>query len=122
MPGVPAVGLLFDKWTLGPLRVLNFTCVFVLLVSAGPWLVRVLPRPLPLELLGRQSLPVFCAHIVIALLTLAFFGSTQVVRPWRTDAVLLAGALAGLFAVALGLEAHKRRGQRPALSLSGALR
>jgi len=114
MPGVPAVGMLLDKWSLGPLRVLNFAAVFVLLVSFGPWLKRVLPRPLPLELLGRNSLSVFCAHIVIALFTLAFFGSTQVVRPWSTDVALLAGALAGLFAVAMAVEARERSGWRTA--------
>jgi hypothetical protein len=120
MPGVSAVGMLLDKWSLGPLRVLNFASVFVLLVSGGPWLRKVLPRPLPLELLGRHSLSVFCAHIVIALLTLAFFGSTQVVRPWSTDAVLLAGAFAGLFLVAVvsaGLLPYKQR----AITLSGAV-
>jgi len=115
MPGVPAVTLLFDKWSLGPLRVLNFTSVFVLLVSAGPWLKRVLPRPLPLELLGRNSLSVFCAHVVIALFTLAFFGSTEVVRPWTTDAALLASAFAGLLAVAMAVETLERTGWRPAL-------
>ena len=111
MPGVPAVAMLLDKWTLGPLRVLNFASVFVLLVSFGPWLKQVLPRPLPLELLGRHSLSVFCAHIVIALFTLAFFGSTQVVRPWSTDVALLAGAFAGLFAVAMAVEARERGGR-----------
>ena len=115
MPGVPAVGQLLDKWSLGPLRVLNFASVLVLLVSAGPWLRRVLPRPRPLELLGRNSLSVFCAHIVIALFTLAFFGSTEVIRPWTTDAALLASAFAGLFAVAMAVEARERRGWRPAL-------
>ena len=113
MPGVPAVGQLLDKWSLGPLRVLNFASVFVLLVSAGPWLKRLLPRPRALELLGRNSLPVFCAHIVIALFTLAFFGSTQVIRPWTTDLALLASAFAGLFAVAMAVEAHEGRGWRP---------
>ncbi|KRB98792.1 hypothetical protein ASE11_10650 [Hydrogenophaga sp. Root209] len=113
MPGVPAVGMLLDKWSLGPLRVLNFASVFLLLVSFGPWLKQVLPRPLPLELLGRHSLSVFCAHIVIALFTLAFFGSTQVVRPWSTDVALLAGAFAGLFAVALAAQARERSSWRP---------
>jgi len=128
VPGVPAVALLLDKWSLGPLRVLNFASVFVLLVWAGPRLARVLPRPLPLELLGRQSLPVFCAHIVIALFTLAFFGSTQVVRPWSTDVVLLAGAFAGLLAVAMALETRQgarigwTRGLMAALRAAGAVR
>ncbi len=109
MPGVPALGLLLDKWSLGPMRVLNSASVCLLLVWAGPWWLKVLPRPLPLELLGRHSLPVFCAHIVMALLTLAFFGSTQVIRPWTTDVALLAAAFAGLFLVALGVQAHERR-------------
>ncbi|MDT4884533.1 hypothetical protein FQZ97_1206840 [compost metagenome] len=77
---------------------------------------RVLPRPRPLELLGRNSLSVFCAHIVIALFTLAFFGSTQVIRPWTTDAALLISAFAGLFAVAMAVEAREHRGWRPALA------
>ncbi|PZO20818.1 MAG: acyltransferase [Burkholderiales bacterium] len=115
MPGVPAVGMLLDKWSLGPLRVLNFASVFVLLVTFGPWLKRALPRPLPLELLGRNSLSVFCAHIVIALFTLAFFGSPEVIRPWSTDVALLASALAGLFAVAMVVETRERSGWRPAL-------
>ncbi|MDP3811638.1 MAG: OpgC domain-containing protein [Hydrogenophaga sp.] len=115
MPGVPAVGLLLDKWSLGPLRVLNFASVFVLLVTFGPWLKQVLPRPLPLELLGRNSLSVFCAHIVIALFTLAFFGSPEVVRPWSTDVALLASAFAGLFAVAMAVETRERLGGRAAL-------
>jgi hypothetical protein len=114
LPWLPAIGLLLDKWSLGPMRVLNFASVFVLLVAAGPWLVRVLPRPLPLELLGRNSLSVFCAHIVIALFTLAFFGSTEVIRPWTTDVVLLLGAFAGLFAAAMAVEARERSGRRAA--------
>lgn len=100
MPGVPAVTALFDKWSLGPLRLLNLAVLVGLLLASAP-LWRSLPRPVPLELLGRQSLPVFCAHIVIALFTLAFFGSVEVIRPWSTDLGLLAAAFAGLFAVAL---------------------
>lgn len=100
MPGVPAVTALFDKWSLGPLRLLNLAVLVGLLLASAP-LWRSLPRPAPLELLGRQSLPVFCAHIVIALFTLAFFGSVEVLRPWSTDVALLGAAFAGLFAVAL---------------------
>ena len=100
MPGVPTVTALFDKWSLGPLRLLNLAALVMLLMASAPmW--RALPRPRPLELLGRHSLPVFCAHIVIALFTLAFFGSVEVIRPLTTDLTLLAAAFAGLFAVAL---------------------
>ncbi|MDO9438882.1 OpgC domain-containing protein [Hydrogenophaga sp.] len=121
LPWLPAVDVLLNKWSLGPMRVLNFASVFVVLVSAGPWLVRVLPRVSSLELLGRHSLSVFCAHIVIALFTLAFFGSTQVIRPESTDIILLLAAFAGLFAVALLGEERDRKGWQRLLPFLGAV-
>ncbi len=111
MPGVPAVAALFDKWSLGPLRLLNGAALVVLLLASAP-LWRALPRPRPLELLGRQSLPVFCAHLVIVLFTLAFFGSVETLRPRQTDALLLAAAFAGLFAVALAAQWRDQGGRR----------
>jgi hypothetical protein len=121
MPGVPAVAALFDKWSLGPLRVLNFSSVLVLLLAFGPRLVQTLPRLPPLELLGRHSLAVFCGHVVVALFTIAVFGSTEVRRPWTTDAVLLLGALAALLATALWLEERRRPGRprHPVTSAGG---
>lgn len=112
MPGVPAVAALFDKWSLGPLRLLNGACLILLLLAGVP-LWRALPRPRPLELLGRQSLWVFNAHIVIVLFTLAFFGSVRVVRPWSTDLMLLGAAFAGLFGVALAAQTRLGAGWRP---------
>ena len=84
-------------------------------------MARRLPRLRFLETMGAASLPVFCAHIAMALFTLAFFGSTQVVRPWTTDVALLAAAFAGLFLVALGVQAHEQRGRRRAQSVHGNL-
>jgi hypothetical protein len=109
MPGVPTVAALFDKWSLGPLRLLNLAALVALLLASAP-LWRALPRPCALELLGRQSLPVFCAHIVIALFTLAFFGSVEVLRPWQVDLTLLGAAFAGLFGVALLAQHRDARG------------
>jgi len=123
MPGVAAVAMLFDKWGLGPLRVLNFGSLLILLLAFGPWLRRHLPRLTPLELLGRQSLAVFCTHVVVALFTLAFFGSTEVLRPWTTDAVLLLGAFAALLATALALEERRAAApDRPGFTAAGAPR
>ncbi len=63
----------------------------------------------------------FCAHLVIVLFTLAFFGSIQTLRPWSTDALLLAAAFASLFAVALAAQWRDGGGRlRP--MLAGALR
>lgn len=119
-PGQHWVAFLLDKWSLGPMRVLNFASLVILLVSLPrPWLNR-LPRPVPLELLGRHSLLVFCAHVVIALLTLATFGSTEVMRPWQTDLVLLGGALLLLTAIAGLAQGVAQRPPRPHLHQPGS--
>lgn len=62
--------LWMDKWTLGPLRLLNFAAWVGLLLAWNP---RVPARPLaPLALLGRHSLAVFSFHLplVVAASTL----------------------------------------------------
>jgi hypothetical protein len=62
--------LWMDKWTLGPLRLLNFAAWVGLLLAWNP---RVPARPLaPLALLGRHSLAVFSFHLplVVAAATL----------------------------------------------------
>jgi len=62
--------LWIDKWTLGPLRLLNFAAWVGLLLAWNP---RVPARPLaPLALLGRHSLAVFSFHLplVVAASTL----------------------------------------------------
>jgi len=92
---------LFDKWQLGPLRVLDFLALLVLLLRFGPALLSHRPRWPWLETLGAASLPVFCAHLVMVLLTLALFGAATPERPWPVDAALLALTLAVLWAVAL---------------------
>lgn len=39
-----------------------------------------MPRPRALELLGRASLPVFCAQLVMVLLALALLGASAALR------------------------------------------
>ncbi|MDM0090363.1 MULTISPECIES: OpgC domain-containing protein [unclassified Variovorax] len=94
------LNLLFDKWQLGPLRILNLVALGVLAIGFGPALARRLPRLHALEAMGSASLPVFCAHLVAVLLVLAFYGSNQLVRPAWGDALLLGVVFAGLYAVA----------------------
>ncbi len=54
-----------DKWSLGPIRLLNFVAWVVLLLAWNP---RV-PRPLlvPMALLGRNSLAVFAFHLPLVI-------------------------------------------------------
>jgi hypothetical protein len=94
------LNLLFDKWQLGPLRIVNLVALGVLAIGFGPALARRLPRLHWLEAMGSASLPVFCAHLVAVLLVLAFYGSDQMVRPWWGDALLLGGVFSALYAVA----------------------
>ena len=91
---------LFDKWHLGPLRLLNLLALITLTMRFGPWLAARLPRLPWLESLGAASLPVFCAHLMIVLLVLALFGSNPQERVWWVDAALLAACFAALYGVA----------------------
>jgi hypothetical protein len=64
------LGLLLDKWQLGPLRVLNiiaFVAVLYSLRGAVRWLI----SREPFITLGRASLEVFCAHLLFVFVGLA---------------------------------------------------
>jgi hypothetical protein len=91
---------LFDKWHLGPLRLLNLLALITVTMRWGPWLTARMLRLPWLETLGAASLPVFCAHLVIVLLVLALFGANPQERAWWVDAALLAGCFTALYAVA----------------------
>lgn len=99
-PEHPALNLAFDKWHLAPLRVLNFFALLVLTLHFGPRVRDRLPRLRALETLGAASLPVFCAHLVLALLLLAVTGDAREQRPLVIDTLILAGSFAILYAVA----------------------
>lgn len=96
----PELNLLFDKWRLGPLRLLDFLALLVVVLRFGPWLAARV-RFTWLETLGRASLPVFCAQIVVVLLVISAIGDKQGQAPLWADTLLLGATLAGLYAVAL---------------------
>ncbi|GKS85116.1 OpgC domain-containing protein [Acidovorax sp. SUPP1855] len=95
----PQLNLLFDKWALGPLRLIDLMALTALTIRFGPMLAAKLPRQHWLETLGAASLPVFCAHLVVVLLTLVFMGADYE-RPWPQDIALLIACFATLYAVA----------------------
>jgi hypothetical protein len=92
------LNLLFDKWRLGPLRLINLFALLVLTLQFGPWL-KSLRRWRFLETLGAASLPVFCAHLVIVLLVLAL-GSDQAESSIWIDLALIAGSFSVLYVIA----------------------
>ena len=89
-----------DKWQLGPLRLLNLAALGVVAVHFGPGWMRRLPRLRVLEVLGRASLPAFCAHLVAVLIVLAVFGGNPLARPLWGDVLLIAAVFAFMVAVA----------------------
>lgn len=95
------LNLLFDKWVLGPLRMVDLLALCIVTVGFGPWLARHMPRQRWLETMGAASLPVFCAHLVVVLLALTFFGGNPLGKPWWQDAMLLVACFAVLYGVAL---------------------
>lgn len=100
-PGMPEFNLLFDKWQLGPLRVISLFALIVLVWHHGPALARRMPTPKLLVTYGQASLPVFVAHVALVLALLATVGEPDADRPWLIDVLLLVGAFAILDGVAL---------------------
>ncbi len=107
--------LLFDKWQLGPLRIVNLVALGILTVRFGPALARWLPRQHWLEVMGAASLAVFCAQLVAVLLVLAIYGGSQTARPWWGDALLLVAVFTGLYLVARATLWRQRRRRLSAL-------
>lgn len=101
-PNAEGLNLMFDKWQLGPLRLINFLALLVLVLHFGPWLKRHLPRVPALETLGAASLPVFCAHLMLALAALGVFGAAEPGRPVWIDLTILGATFCALYAVAWG--------------------
>ncbi|MDO9405458.1 MAG: OpgC domain-containing protein [Polaromonas sp.] len=94
------LNLLFDKWLLGPFRLIDLFALVIVTIRFGPAVKARIPRIRWLEAMGSASLPVFCAHLVIVLLALAFFGGRPQAHPWWEDALMLVGCFAALYAVA----------------------
>jgi len=88
---------LFDKWHLGPVRLLDFTAVAMLLVvSQAVW------KPLavrPLVMLGQSSLQVFCVHLLCCFAGLTLLGNASMLSGWQQVA-LLSGTFAAMLATA----------------------
>ena len=99
--GGALVNRLFDKWRLGPLRMINLFAMLVLIMHYGHRLAGHLPRIGFLEKLGSASLPVFCMHLVVVLVALSVAGQHTPERPLLPDVAMMATGLAALYATAL---------------------
>lgn len=90
---------LFDKWTLGPLRIVNFAVLAIVVIhfraTIRGWSARS-----ALTTLGRAPLTVFCLHLLLCLVALALVGNAPLTVPTLADAALLAAALGALYLAA----------------------
>lgn len=107
VPGNEFINSLQDKWFLGPMRLLNFFAMLIVVMHYGERIRAALPRLKMFESMGAASLPVFCVHLILVLLTLAILGENLDDRPDWQDMLLLAGGLYALYLsarVALGVK------------------
>jgi len=101
----PDIFLWMDKWTLGPLRVLNAAGWVFLLLAWNPhppkWLLA------PMALLGRHSLAVFAFHLPLVIIAATAIQMLALSNTWQTIVGFL--VIAVLFPWAGCLEYSKRR-------------
>ena len=93
------LNLLFDKWQLGPLRLINFFAMMIVVMHFGPRVARSM-RFRFLEVLGNASLPVFCAHLVCALLVLSLLGDQRGQMTRAHEIMILLSIILVLYVVA----------------------
>ena len=112
----PDIFLWMDKWTLGPLRLLNFAAWAVFLLAWNPhppkWFLA------PTALLGRHSLAVFAFHLPLVITAAVLVQMRPLSDTVQTAIGLMVIGL--LFLWAGGLEHHKHRQARTAATAGPA--
>jgi hypothetical protein len=101
---------LFDKWHLGPVRVLDFAAVGVLLIVSQAVTKRAAIKPL--VLLGQSSLQVFCIHLLFCFAGLTLMGNASMLSGWRQFA-LLSVTFAAMLATAKLFSKSEAKNERP---------
>jgi hypothetical protein len=81
-----ALEFLFDKWHLGPVRIMDFAAVAALLILSQR--VTKTAAIKPLVLLGQSSLQVFCVHLLFCFAGLTLLGNASMLNGWQQFALL----------------------------------
>jgi hypothetical protein len=81
-----AFEFLFDKWHLGPMRLLDFAAAAALLILSQR--VTKTAAIKPLVLLGQSSLQVFCVHLLFCFAGLTLMGNASMLNGWRQFALI----------------------------------
>jgi hypothetical protein len=108
---------LFDKWHLGPIRLLNFAAVAVLLVLLHPVLKPLAIRPL--VLLGQASLQVFCVHLLFVFAGLTLLGNASMLSSSKQAALLTVTFVAMLLTAKLFSKTEAKQERQPKTTPTG---
>src|SRR5271156_4957069 len=110
---------LFDKWHLGPLRLLNFVAVATLLIVAQAVLKPLAIRPL--VLLGQSSLQVFCVHLLFCFAGLTLLGNASMLSDSRQFELLAATFTAMLLTAKLFSKVEAKQERPPKTDASAGV-
>ena len=90
--------VLFDKWHLGVLRLLDFAALGVLFSAIRPHIAHWLAWR-PLVLLGKSSLEVFCIQVLFTFAALSLVGDGAGVH-WLYQSAIVVATLSGMYGLA----------------------
>jgi hypothetical protein len=102
---------LFDKWHLGPIRLLNFIAVAAILIMAQSVLKPLAIRPL--VLMGQSSLQVFCVHLLFCFAGLTLLGNASMLSTSRQLALLATTFTAMLLTAKLFSKSEAKHERQP---------
>jgi hypothetical protein len=104
---------LFDKWHLGPLRLINFAVAASVIATFLKYLNRWEAPLRPFSLIGRHMLPVFCSQICLSLLLIGRTESGLTIEPITSALVICQLLTAPLFAWFLERRSVAKQSARP---------
>jgi hypothetical protein len=111
---------LFDKWHLGPLRLINFAVAASVIATFLKYLNRWEAPLRPFSLIGRHMLPVFCSQICLSLLLIGRTESGLTIEPITSALVICQLLTAPLFAWFLERRSVAKQSARPIAPALGA--
>ncbi len=104
------LGMTLDKWSIGPLRMLNLVCFTIVLYWLRKPILRIVAVE-PFLTLGKASLEVFCAHVFFVFFGLALlYGEVTQLHGYLAIGLLIF-TFTGLILVALR-EVRRRRDEK----------
>jgi hypothetical protein len=111
---------LFDKWHLGPLRLVNFALAVSVAATFLKYLNRWEAPCRPFLLIGRHMLPVFCSQICLSVVLIGRTESGLTIEPITSALVICQLLTAPLLAWFLELRSVARQSARPIPPATGA--